>query len=77
MNDFWCQMCGQEYCLRDGDEPTPYCDRCVHARIAELEAALSDLIQDFVDADPEKRFVIPTRYMLYNRAAEVLNRGTT
>lgn len=38
-----CARCGDEYWLRDGMEPTKYCDPCAHERVAELEALLEKL----------------------------------
>lgn len=39
----WCSKCGNYYELRDGCEPTKYCDQCAHDVLdsvsAELEAA--------------------------------------
>lgn len=37
-----CVRCGLEYLLRDDAEPTPHCDSCAHARVAELETALAE-----------------------------------
>src|SRR5690349_10138284 len=37
-----CRRCGNPYALRPGDEPTPYCDPCAHARVEELEQRLAD-----------------------------------
>ena len=36
-----CERCEAEYYLRDGDDPTKYCDHCAHERVAELEAVLA------------------------------------
>lgn len=33
-----CALCHEEYYLRDGMEPTKYCDDCAHRMIAKLEA---------------------------------------
>lgn len=41
--DHECQRCGNEYLLRDGDDPTPYCDRCAHAVIEERDAEIERL----------------------------------
>lgn len=38
-----CQRCGDEYSLRDGDDPTPYCDRCAHVVIEEQDAEIARL----------------------------------
>lgn len=38
-----CARCEDEYFLRDGMEPTKYCDPCAHERVAELEALLEKL----------------------------------
>ena len=32
-----CARCGEPYALRAGDDPTPHCDPCAHARVEELE----------------------------------------
>ena len=36
MDDPICMRCEQEYCLRDGREPSPYCDECAHLVIAKM-----------------------------------------
>lgn len=48
-----CAMCGEEYCLRDGCEPTKYCDICAHIAAEAAERELSearDRIEAFADA---------------------------
>jgi len=35
-----CRMCKREYALRDGEEPTEYCDRCAHEVIDALKENL-------------------------------------
>ncbi len=32
-----CRMCGDEYMLRDGCDPTKYCDLCSHKAVKNLE----------------------------------------
>jgi uncharacterized Zn ribbon protein len=35
-----CARCHEEYALRDGQEPTEFCDECAHKVIDELRAQL-------------------------------------
>lgn len=42
MSESACARCHNVYELRDGCEPTKYCDPCAHERVAELEAELSE-----------------------------------
>lgn len=35
-----CKSCGDEYALRDGQEPTKYCDQCAHKIVERLEIEL-------------------------------------
>ncbi len=47
-----CEACGDEYLLRDGDEPTPICDHCAHAEVARLRETL----REWVDAYDAERY---------------------
>lgn len=40
--DCICERCGDSYSLRDGCEPTPFCDVCAHEVIDTLRAALAE-----------------------------------
>lgn len=35
--EYECQRCHELYLLRDGDQPTKYCDHCAHKIIEEHE----------------------------------------
>lgn len=37
-----CARCNQAMRIRDGDEPTKYCDHCAHAILEDIEARLED-----------------------------------
>jgi len=37
-----CKCCGDEYALRDGCEPTKYCDLCAHKMVDCLESELAE-----------------------------------
>ncbi len=37
-----CKKCGQFYALREGQDPTTYCDECAHVVIEELERRLNE-----------------------------------
>jgi len=41
-----CRKCGSHYNLRDGEDPTPYCDWCAHKVVDELTAKLADAERD-------------------------------
>jgi len=36
-----CELCGSPYALRDGCEPTPYCDACAHVAVERLTRELA------------------------------------
>ena len=38
-----CKSCGDEYELRDGEEPTKYCDHCAHKIVERLEHEIEEL----------------------------------
>lgn len=40
-----CKKCEAEYSLRDGYEPTDYCDECAQAIAVELREALEDIAE--------------------------------
>lgn len=46
-----CARCHDEYSLRDGMDPTKYCDECAQARVSELEPMLKKL-RDFIEFGP-------------------------
>jgi hypothetical protein len=39
---YTCERCGEDYELRYGNEPTPYCDPCAHAVVCELRQQLAE-----------------------------------
>lgn len=41
--DHTCQRCDCEYTMDVGDEPTPFCDRCAHAEVAEQADTIATL----------------------------------
>ena len=41
-----CKSCGEEYALRDGEEPTKYCDHCAHKVVERLELELAALTKE-------------------------------
>ena len=38
-----CRKCGSHYNLRDGEDPTPYCDWCAHKVVDELRREVEAL----------------------------------
>ena len=46
-----CARCGDEYNLRDGMDPSKYCDPCAQEHISELEPMLKRL-RDFIEFGP-------------------------
>ena len=67
LNTTQCERCLKEYSLRDGHEPTKYCDACAH-EVAEhadsLAAALKKacllLCNAHVDANCDHRILVAT-----------------
>lgn len=43
MNDTNCKKCKRDYALRDGCDPTPYCDECAHILVEKLESRVEVL----------------------------------
>ena len=39
-----CERCGMEYNLRDGDDPSKYCDPCAQAALLDMEKLYDELI---------------------------------
>jgi hypothetical protein len=52
-----CQKCGDHYALRDGCDPTSFCDTCAQTVISNLESIV-----------PE-----PPNAITYERGVEILN----
>lgn len=48
-----CARCEDEYSLRDGMEPSKYCDPCAQERVSELEAMLATEPQRWRDVKVE------------------------
>ncbi len=38
-----CKSCGDEYALREGCDPTKYCDQCAHKIVERVELELDQL----------------------------------
>lgn len=38
-----CKKCGEYYALREGNEPTPFCDVCAHIEVERLSALVAKL----------------------------------
>lgn len=60
-----CEKCGDEYWLKDGMEPSKYCDPCaqevvisLEARVAELEAEKQKSAQEWLHLDAANRTLI-------------------
>ena len=43
MSDTFCNKCGSHYDLREGSEPSPFCDECAQAALIDLQNAVIDL----------------------------------
>jgi hypothetical protein len=46
-----CESCGCEYGLREGCDPSKYCDNCAQERVALVEPMLKKL-RDFIEFGP-------------------------
>lgn len=47
MTDAECKRCRQDYSVRDGCDPTKYCDDCAHEVVEKLERRVEVLKREF------------------------------
>lgn len=50
-----CKRCNKTYSLREGCEPTKYCDICAHAALEEAEKQIASLIARLAEAEKDKK----------------------
>lgn len=65
-----CEECGDEYDLRDGCDPSKYCDECAQVRVIALEAQNAELLRELRDLSQLARVAM----LKANAAVELLAR---
>jgi hypothetical protein len=68
-----CKKCHDTYALRDGFDPTDYCDLCAHSVVESLTTENAQLKQDRDHLDEQCRFILQAKNRAHARIAGLKN----